>query len=566
MYTGTQCKLEPKAGLIPVLTLVLVLCSEVTNAYVPRSGTNIKKYAKGAVVSNGVGCAEAGVEIMKKGGTAVDVAIATLFCEGIVNPSTMGVGGGFFMVIYKKKSKKVYVLDSRETAPKAATRDMFSGHPELSQTGGLSVAVPGEIRGYWEAYKKFGGGVPWEDLPKSAIKQCQSGIYLNGFEEKVMYNAKEALYSDPELRKIFIDPSTNCTRKEGQYYKRQKLAETLRIVAKEGADALYNGSLTKDFVKDIQDHGGIITLEDMANYRPKWKTPVHGKYHDLELFSAPAPSSGPLLLYMLNILDGFINLEEPFSLTNYQRKAETLKFAYGTRTKMGDPDYTNIQEILANISSKAYASLTRQKIHDTTTSQDPQYYGAYTGNTEDHGTAHVCVLAPNGDAVSVTSSVNHIFGAKFISGSTGIILNDSMDDFSSPGITNVYGLPASPSNFIVPGKRPMSSMAPSIVLDKNNDVSMVVGGAGGSRITSSVMQPLVRPKIMEIILGGGADEHKWEEGKNIPPTQQVQSSERTTFSSAETITIECEKMVKPRVRRPLEVKFLKSCTSRLLMM
>ncbi|KAG5866055.1 hypothetical protein JTB14_004440 [Gonioctena quinquepunctata] len=508
MYTVRIWSLEQKAGILPMLTLMLFLWSEVASAYRTKHIPSIKKYAKGAVATNGVGCAEAGIEIMKKGGTAVDVALATLFCEGVAMPSTMGLGGGFFMVIYKKNSREVYTLDSRETAPRAATEDMFSGHPELSQSGGLSVAVPGELRGYWEAYKKFGGGVPWKDLPKNAIKQCQSGIFVNAFQEKMMSLSKEALYADPGMRKDFINPITNDTRKEGDYYKRPKLAQTLQIIAREGGEALHNGSLTKAFVKDIQEKGGIITVEDMASYRPKWKKPVHGKYRDMELYSLPTPSSGPLVLYMLNIMEGFLDLVHPFSLTNYQRRAETFKFAYGARTKLGDADYTDVKDILANISCKEYARHIRHKIRDNTTSQDPEYYGAYSGNSEDYGTAQISVLAPNGDAVSVTSSINYIFGAKFLSASTGIILNDSMDDFSSPGETNQFGLPASPSNYIVPGKRPMSSMCPSIILDKNKDVSLVIGGAGGSRITSNVVEVIVNHVWFKMDLVNASDEER----------------------------------------------------------
>ncbi|XP_074032258.1 scoloptoxin SSD14 [Leptinotarsa decemlineata] len=474
-----------------LLVPVLLLCTEVScfkNNFEPDFHTG--QIPKGVVSTNGIGCAEAGIDIMKKGGTAVDAAIATLFCEGVSMPSTMGLGGGFFMTIYKKSLNRVYCLDSREVAPDAATQNMFSGRPELAQTGGLSVAVPGELIGYWRAYAAFGGGVSWSQLPQDAIKKSKNGIYMNPFTAKMVERSKEFVFIDPGLRKVFINPTTNDTYKEGDYYKNPTLAKTLEIIANEGGEALHRGSLTRRFVKDIQRKNGIITVKDMNNYRPKWKASVKTSISGMQLHSFPLPSSGPLLVYMSNILNGFLDTETPFSLTNYQRLAEALKFGYGARTNLGDDDFVDVEGILANITSVKYAVQTRKKIFDNRTSQDPSYYGAFTENHNDHGTAHICVVAPNGDVVSVTSSINYIFGAKFMSESTGIILNDSMDDFSIPGEPNIFGLPPSPTNYIEPGKRPMSSMCPSIILD-NGNVFMVIGGAGGSRITSNVLQVII---------------------------------------------------------------------------
>ncbi|KAG5879189.1 hypothetical protein JTB14_032202 [Gonioctena quinquepunctata] len=446
-----------------ILTLALVLWADVRYAYtLPEEEDDNDDNPKGAVVSNGIGCAEAGTEIMSRGGTAIDVAIATLFCEGVTNP-------------------------------RVGRRLQHANLQEASGKSGLAVAVPGELIGYYNAYKKYGGGVPWADLPTKAIEQCEEGIYVSGFEAKMMESSKDFIFADPGLRETFINPVTNDTHKEGDYYKRPKLAETLRIIAKEGGRALHNGSLTESFVEDIRKKGGIITVADMENYRPMWRKPVQGRFDEIKLYSLPPPSSGALVVFMLNVMEGFLNLSDPHSLTNYQRMAETFKFAYGFRTKMGDAGFTDMEQfqILAKATSKRYASLIRKKINAGKTSQDPHYYGADTKNVEDHGTANICVLAPNGDAVVVTSSINYIYGAKFISQSTGIILNDSMDDFSTPGGTNVYGFPDSPGNYIAPGKRLVSSMSASIILDSNKDVSMVVGGAGGSRIPTSVVQVIL---------------------------------------------------------------------------
>ncbi|CAG9813957.1 unnamed protein product [Phaedon cochleariae] len=467
-------KLHKKSCIITaILALAVVVIVAVALAVVlPRS----ESANKGVVVSNGYCCSSIGVDIMKKGGNAVDAAIATLFCEGVTLPQSMGLGGGFLMTIYNRTTREVHSLNARETAPEAATEDMFHGDPNLSLNGGLSVAIPGELAGYWSAYQKYGGGVAWKELVQPSIDLCKQGIYVTKYMAKVLKDIEDDLYADPVLRQDFLDPSTNETYLEGDYFTRPTLAKTLEIISEEGGYAINNGSLTANLVKDIRDNNGIITVEDMRNYRPVWQTSIRATLAgNNTLYSAPLPGSGIILAFILNILDGILDTTNHFSITNYQRIIESFKFAYAKRTELGDVnDSLEINQLIANLTSRAYAEGIRSRISDNSTSQDGSYYGATKSLTEDHGTAHISVLAPNGDAVSVTSTINYIFGAKFASNSTGIILNDQMDDFSSPNITNVYGVPPSPSNYIRPGRRPMSSMTPSIVVDGNGDVLMVI--------------------------------------------------------------------------------------------
>ncbi|KAG5890289.1 hypothetical protein JTB14_031886 [Gonioctena quinquepunctata] len=429
---------------------------------------------KGAIVTNGYGCSKIGISILEKGGNAVDAAIASLFCEG-------------------RQLGKSWFLNAREVAPAAATQDMFHGDSNLSLIGGLSVAVPAELKGYWSAYQKLGGGVPWKDLIQPSLDLCKNGILVTSFIAGVLEGAKDDLYADPVLRESFINPKTNDTYKEGQHYTRLKLAKTLEIIAEEGGDALHNGSLTEAFVKDIQNNGGIITVEDIKGYRPEWRAPLTvATFEDQTIYSATLPASGAILTFILNILDGFLDLSNPFSLTNYQRIVESFKFAYAKRTELGDEKFQpNISELIGNLTSKKYGQDVQKLIFDNKTFQDGSYYGASKAVVQDHGTANIAVLSPSGDAVAVTSTINYIFGAKFASNSTGIILNDQMDDFSSPNITNIYGVPPSPSNFIAPGKMPLSSMSPTVIVDNDGDVLMVVGAAGGSKITTSVAQVLI---------------------------------------------------------------------------
>ncbi|CAG9864724.1 unnamed protein product [Phyllotreta striolata] len=450
------------------------------------------RHRTGAVVSNAPACAQIGRDIMQEGGTVIDAAIATALCEGVVNPSTTGVGGGFLATIYNRTTGEVFSFNSRESAPAAATRDMFVKNPTLSSRGGLSVAIPSEIKGYWEMYKNWGGGVSWRRLLQPTITLCEEGITMNDITFRNAVDSIEAIRMDPVLENIFIDRETKELYQVGQLYRRPQLARTLRILAKEGGNALYEGSLAEDFVNDIQEKGGIITLEDLRNYEPEKMRPVHTTILDKDLFTIPLPGSGTALIYLLNILENYLDTDDQLTTKNYQRIVESMKFAYGERSNLGDGNFVEgMEEFVEKLVSKEFAEETRSRIFDDRTFGDPAHYGSDVGSEADHGTGNVCAWGPSGDGISITSSVNNVFGARFGSETTGIILNNSMDDFSSPGVTNDYGYPPAPANFIAPGKRPLSSMCPSIILDKYGDIFMVVGGAGGSKILSSVAQVIL---------------------------------------------------------------------------
>ncbi|KAG5874425.1 hypothetical protein JTB14_013765 [Gonioctena quinquepunctata] len=448
---------------------------------------------KGSVVTNGYGCSDIGIAIMKKGGNAVDAAIAALFCEGVSMPECMGLGGGFMLTLYNRTRKEVWTLNARETAPGAATWDMYVGDPDSSKWGGKAVAVPGELRGYWQLYQKFGGGVSWKVLVQPTIDMCRNGVYVTKFLEKVYKQKKDYLYQDPVLRGIYINPETNDTYKEGEFVKLLKLAETLEVIAEEGGTALNNGSLTQNFVEDIRSKGGIITVKDMQNYQPIWEKPIIVPLKNNQtLHTTPLPGGGIIVAHILNILSNFIDGSEATSVITNQRIVESFKFAYGKRGEMGDPNFVNVAELVANYTSNTYAEEIRKMISDVKTHLDARRYGAKFTYPEDHGTAHISVITPEGDAVSVTSTINLLFGAGFASNSTGIIMNNEMRDFSSPNITNGNGFASSPSNYVAAGKRPMSAMCPSIVIDNNGDVLLVIGGAGGPKISTSVAMVIMR--------------------------------------------------------------------------
>ncbi|KAL4132607.1 hypothetical protein QTP88_009731 [Uroleucon formosanum] len=448
----------------------------------PPSSMPMGSYSNAGVVSNGGPCAQIGVDVMRNGGNAVDAAIATMLCDGVFCPEYMGIGGGFLMSIYNATTKKVMTINARESAPAAATSEMFVKDPKKSILGGLAVAVPGELKGYSTIYNLYGGKVSWKSLFEPTIKLCENGITISERLELNMKNHEDMIKNDTLLREALFDEKTGHVKKAGEEYKLPKLAETLRIISVEGADAIYNGSLTHQLVEDLKKVNGIITEEDLANYEVEVEESfaVNLKSgHTIHV--GPPPSSGVILAYILRILDGI--LPAPNSGLDAHRLVEAFKFGFGERTHLGDHNFVNVSEIYEKISSDSYIDSIRNKISDKFTSLDPKYYGADYDMPENHGTANSVVTDSEGNTVVGTSTLNIYFGCGFVSPSTGITLNNEMDDFSTPGVTNFYGIPSSPANFIAPGKRPMSSMCPTIITDKNGDFVLGAGAAGGSKIT-----------------------------------------------------------------------------------
>ncbi|KAM8718012.1 hypothetical protein ACLKA7_004681 [Drosophila subpalustris] len=464
----------------------------------------------GAVASNGIGCAEIGGSMLQDGGSAVDAAIATLLCEGIMLPNSMGIGGGFAATIYTRRTGQVETLIAREWAPRAAHRDMFVGQEKV--TGAMAVAVPGEILGYWEMHQKY-GRLPWKQLFQPTIKMAREGHVVSRFLAAAIKSELTHIQNDPGLSAVFLNDRGE-PHVENDYMTRPALAETLERIANNGVGEFYDGGQTGlKFVEDIQRLGGIITLDDLKNFKVRWQNDSDGitkaKVSDgLTLYTTPLPTSGPILAFILNVLSKLYTDDEGIY---WQRVVETFKHAYGQRTNLGD--YENDPELGASIKKQLDQILgtelvqrVRALIRDDSTSQDYRDYGANFTVEPDHGTANMNVLAPNGDAISITSTINTDFGAKVASMQTGIILNDQMDDFSTPGVINSYGVPSSPANYIYAHKRPMSSMSPAIIVDANGDVRLLVGAAGGTKITTSVASIIIKYLIRHESMGNAMNE------------------------------------------------------------
>eukprot|EP00095_Tigriopus_kingsejongensis_P011280 maker-scaffold14_size734282-snap-gene-1.21 protein:Tk11280 transcript:maker-scaffold14_size734282-snap-gene-1.21-mRNA-1 annotation:"gamma-glutamyltranspeptidase 1" len=465
------------------------------------SESPLGNYSSAGISVDGEPCAQIGMDVIREGGNAVDGAIAALFCNGVATPQSMGIGGGFFMTIYDKKAQKVVVLNAREQAPSYVDPNMFESNEIGAQQGPLASAIPGEILGYYEAKVQYGNPeISWARLIQPTVDLCRNGITNSQSAASAMAQKTNEIKADAGLSATFIDPETGKVYQAGDVYTRPNLADTLERIATNGAAEFYSGQTAHNLIRDLEDIGGLMTLEDLAGYKIEWRVPVVSDLgQGLTLHTVPVPGSGVVLIFIMNILKNYgFPSKGPIEETPlmFHRVAEAFKWAYAQRTKLGDPfdesitDFIN--QLAANMTSEEWAQNAFSLIDDEATVNDPEFYGADFSASDDHGTAHVSVIDPNGNAVSVTSTINLFFGSKFLSPSTGIIMNDIMDDFSYPNITNQFDIPPSPNNYPKPGKRPLSSMCPSLVIDANGDPRLAIGAAGGPKITTATALATMR--------------------------------------------------------------------------
>ncbi|XP_022108892.1 gamma-glutamyltranspeptidase 1-like isoform X2 [Acanthaster planci] len=459
----------------------------------PPQPTGEYQYAKAAVAADAGECSEIGRDMLAKGGTAVDAAIAAYLCIGLYNYQSTGIGGGFIMLYYNAKTRTTEVLDAKEKAPLAAFETMYEHETEdASITGGLAIAVPGQLAGYWTAHQRY-GMLPWSDLFQPSIKLAEEGIVVSRELAHIIKKREIYMKNDPSLGEIFLN-SKGEILKEGDTLVDTKLADTYKKLAEGGENAFYKGDLADDIVADIADRGGIITKADLESYQVRRREPLMFELDGMKVYSPPPPGSGAVYALIMNILEGYgigpdsIATTEAETLTTH-RMIEAFKFAYAGRSLLGDEDYVDVKEIIANMTSQSYADALRAAIDDNQTN-DPSYYTAYYYQP-DGGTSHLSIVDTHGNAVSATSSINLYFGSKVRGNRTGILFNDAMDDFSKPGVPNSFCLPPSVSNFIRPGKRPMSSMTPTIMVDHDGKIKLVVGASGATHITTGVAQVTV---------------------------------------------------------------------------
>eukprot|EP00057_Strongylocentrotus_purpuratus_P003389 XP_003726539.1 PREDICTED: gamma-glutamyltranspeptidase 1 [Strongylocentrotus purpuratus] len=452
------------------------------------TGSGYYTYREAAVASDAPICSELGRNVLLNKGSAIDAAITALLCVGMYNMQSTGIGGGNFILYYDREQEKPYFIDARERAPAAAHRDMFENKSDdASIFGPLAIGVPGEIMGYWEAHQSFGKR-PWKELLQPVIDLAVNGFEIGEPLHEAIHQYQNVILNDTSLSEILTDGKGNILRQGDTVY-RPKLAKTLRMIADRGAEALYTGEIAQDIASEIQDRGGLITVEDLASYQVKRREPLTVDINDLRAFTGPPPCSGPVYALIMNILEGYgfnsrTMLSGEGEVLTYHRIIEAFKFGYGKRSALGDSSFVNLTDLVANMTAQSYADALRARIDDDRT-HNYTYYEPEFQLVEDSGTSHISIVDQYGNAAAITSTINTFFGSKVRGEKTGIIYNNEMDDFSQPGVNNFYGVPPSPSNFIEPGKRPMSSMTPVIVVDREGDVRLVTGASGGTRITLS---------------------------------------------------------------------------------
>ncbi|KAF8586715.1 gamma-glutamyltranspeptidase [Ramaria rubella] len=442
----------------------------------------------GAVAAENIICSEIGVDVLKSGGNAVDAAISTTLCVGVVNMFSSGIGGGGIMTVrlppaFPGGSSEGWAVDFRETAPAAANSTMFSHDPRLSKYGGLSVGVPGELRGLAEAHRRW-GTIPWKRLVKP-VAQLAEGWEVGRELESRIQRHSELMLGNPDWSAIFA-PHGYVLR-QGDLIRRMNLARTLHTIAEEGAEAFYKGPILNALLKKIHETGGVLTANDFAQYTPKVTPALQGSYKNRRVYTTQAPSSGPVLLHMLNLLERFDDNDDVGKGLKLHRFVETMK------TKICDPAFVNVtagKTLIDEIPTKAYAGEIFRNISDDTT-HPPEYYNPIYDAIIDHGTSHSSIVDASGMVVSITSTVNIEFGSQVLDPVTGVILNDELDDFSTPGEPNAYGLWPSPYNYPAPGKRPLSSMSPVIIEHPDGSFYLAAGAAGGSRIFSAVAEVIL---------------------------------------------------------------------------
>lgn len=483
---------KTKHLIISFISLAAILTSQAVSATI----TPPLRSKRGMVVSASPLASEAGLLMLKKGGNAVDAAVATTFAISVVEPFSAGIGGGGFLLFHSQKTGEIKALDFRERAPIKATKNMYLDaegkvRPGASITGYLAVATPGTVAGMYEVHRRY-GKLPWREVIKPGIALAKNGFIISdrvAWRSSPAYEIrKQAILKNPAAKKIFT--------RNGEYYQpgekliQTDLAKTLEAIS-ENPQSFYKGKIAETIASDMKKNGGLITIEDLKQYQAIWRNPVCGNFRKSKICSMPPPSSGGVhLLQMLNMI-GDTDLKSwgwhhPDAI---HLIIEIMKIAYSDRAEyLGDPDFVKVP--ISQLISPAYAQKRRQEINmkmaTPSTAIKPEI--KTLKNHESTETSHLNVVDADRNAVSLTFTINLGFGAGIVTPGTGIVLNNEMDDFAvAPGVPNAFGLVGKEANSIAPKKTPLSSMTPTIITE-NNRLRMVVGASGGSTIITQVLQ------------------------------------------------------------------------------
>jgi gamma-glutamyltranspeptidase/glutathione hydrolase len=531
---------------LALLTCVVPLTLAASRA--PTHGT------RGMVATSHPLASQAGLEMLRKGGTAVDAAVAATLAIGVVEPMSAGLGGGGFALAYRAGERTVAALDFRERAPLGATRDMYldargAVRPLLSQQGHLAVAVPGTVAGLWELHR-HGGSLPWKDVVAPAVRLADEGFEVGPKLHDSLQETLAALRANPESARTFL--KADRPYDVGDLLIQRDLADTLRALQAEGPQAFYGGDIARAITADMEEHGGLITMDDLVSYLPQWRLPIWGTYRGHTVVSFPPPSSGGVhLLQMLSFL-GQQDLQAlgRASAAYDHALIEAMRRAYADRAVwLGDPAFVDVptQGLLhpgylrarwATFQPGLATPPARLQAGDPTAfvphaPAAPSTPGTPSPSPEPEHTAHISVVDARGNAVSLTFTVNTHMGACITVPGTGILLNNEMDDFSAaPGAPNAFGLTGGEANAIAPAKIPLSSMTPTLVFAGGQPLAarpgtlplltttpahalrLVVGAPGGSTIITTVLQAILNlldfGQDVEAAIAAPRIHHQWK--------------------------------------------------------
>ena len=495
------------------LFLALILISIPSQSIASYAQSDIS--SDGVVVTQHYLATEIGENILAQGGNAYDAAIAVGFALAVVLPRAGNIGGGGFMVIYDEDSNETYAIDYREKAPAASFRDMYldeNGEFDIlkSTFGYNAIGVPGTVHGFWSVHQRF-GSLPWADLIHPAIILAERGFVMSDYMAQTLNNYSEKMSYYDETRNIFLRNYPNL--KDSRLIQND-LAKTLKRIQKDGLNGFYSGETALLIAADMKENGGLITEQDLLDYRSIWRDPIKGTYRGRTIVTMPPPSSGGIqLIQMLNILENFeLGSYEHNSYQYVSLLSETMKYAYADRSEyLGDPDFFEVP--ISKITAKEYAKIISASIEELGVLPSSKINPGMYINPESNETTHFSIADKFGNVISNTYTINSAFGSGVTIKGTGILMNNEMDDFSGqPGVPNQFGLLGGIANEIEPAKRPLSSMTPTIVFD-NDEPFLAIGSPGGSRIITAVLQIILNVIDFEQSLEEATDSkrvhHQW---------------------------------------------------------
>lgn len=491
----------------------------VTNLFSGCAGGQLGKnnsgeYRNGMVVSASELASQVGVDILKKGGNAVDAAVAVQFALAVVYPNAGNIGGGGFMV-YRSAKGESNTLDFREKAAAGAGRDMYldaAGNPIVDKSlyGQLAAGVPGSVAGMAEAHQKY-GRLKWEDLIAPAVRLAGSGFKLTARQARELNGLKSRFQKLNPLGTALVKETAWA---EGDVLVQSELSNTLKLIKEKGRNGFYEGAVADSIVAEMQRGGGIISKQDLANYKAVWRKPVTGTYRGCEVITMPPPSSGGIALVQL------LKSVEPYPLQRWgfnadstvQLMVEAERRVYADRAAhLGDPDFYPVPQ--SKLIEDSYIKQRMSTFNWQKASTSAEISAGEIAPIEHEETTHFSIVDREGNAVSITTTLNGSYGAAVVVKGAGFLLNNEMDDFSvKPGAPNMYGLVGGEANAIAPGKRMLSSMTPAI-LAKDGQLFMIVGTPGGSTIITSVFQTILNVvdfnQSMQSAVNAKKIHHQW---------------------------------------------------------